>query len=95
MADKSKNDKRNNQASYRDASPLRKIIMFLPRTGKKLKNFFLSLKAELKRVIWPDRKRLTQSTATVLAICIIVGIILFVVDNLVGGLLNLVGFYSG
>ncbi len=38
--------------------------------GKRLTNFFVSMKAEVKRVMWPDRKRLIQSTATVLVIAL-------------------------
>lgn len=63
-------------------------------TGKRLKSFFISMKAELKRVMWPDRKKLIQSTATVLAICLIAAVILFVVDQALAGLLNGVGFYD-
>ena len=94
MAEKSKNAKRKNPAAGGKPGGQNKIISFISGIGKRLRNFFISLKAELKRVIWPDRKRLIQSTATVLAICVMVGIILFVVDSLVGGLLNTIGFYS-
>ena len=92
MADKGKKPKQKMATTNRNTGAVGKTVSFFARTGKRLKNFFVSLKAELKRVIWPDRKRLIQSTATVLAICVIVGIILFIVDSLIGGLLNLVGF---
>ncbi|MGI6334613.1 MAG: preprotein translocase subunit SecE [Saccharofermentanales bacterium] len=95
MADKGKKPKQKMATTNRNTGAVGKTVSFFARTGKRLKNFFVSLKAELKRVIWPDRKRLIQSTATVLAICVIVGIILFIVDSLIGGLLNLVGFYDG
>ena len=48
----------------------------------------------LKRVIWPDKKRLIQSTATVLAICLLAAIVLFVVDSVLSTVLNGIGFYS-
>ena len=73
---------------------LQKIIAFIVKTAKKLKTFPSNLKAELKRVVWPDRKKLIQSTATVLAICLIIGIALFFIDSVLGGILNSVGFYS-
>ncbi|MGI6326732.1 MAG: preprotein translocase subunit SecE [Saccharofermentanales bacterium] len=95
MADRGKKPKQKKVTTNRDSGAVGKTVSFFARTGRRLKNFFVSLKTELKRVIWPDRKRLIQSTATVLAICIIVGIILFIVDTLIGGLLNLVGFYEG
>jgi preprotein translocase subunit SecE len=94
MAEKDKTEKRINKNVKTQPNALRKIGAFLGKTGKRLRSFFLNLKAELKRVVWPDKKRLIQSTATVLVICLLTGIILFVVDTVVGGLLNLVGFYT-
>lgn len=65
-----------------------------PNIGKRLLNFFANLKAELKRVIWPDRKKLIHSTVTVLAICIMAGIFLFLVDTGLGAILEGIGFYG-
>lgn len=95
MAEKDKKMQRTEKSARGNLNFFQKIGAFIVRIAKRLKNFFISLKAELKRVIWPDRKRLIQSTATVLAICVIIGVILFIVDNLVGGLLKGIGFYSG
>ena len=71
-----------------------KLIMFFTRSGKKIKVFFSNLRSELKRVIWPDRKRLIQSTATVLAICLMFGLVLFIIDTILGGTLKAIGFYE-
>ena len=95
MAEKDKKEQRSEKSAKVKPNFLQKAGSFVTRTAKRLKNFFTGLKAELKRVIWPDRKRLIQSTATVLAICVIIGVILFVVDTMVGGLLKGIGFYSG
>jgi preprotein translocase subunit SecE len=65
-----------------------------PNIGKRLLSFFSNLKAELKRVVWPDRKRLIQSTVTVLAICVLAGVTLFIVDSVLGAALNGIGFYN-
>ncbi len=92
MAEKDKIEKRADKNSK--ANVLQKIGAAFIKIGKRLKGFFINLKAELKRVIWPDRKRLIQNTATVLAICIIAGLILFIVDSLLGGILEGVGFYT-
>ena len=88
MAEKEKLDKRNQKNSKKSVATV--ITGFV----KAFKTFLTNLKSELKRVIWPDRKKLVRSTATVLAICVIAGIILFLVDSFVGGLLEYVGFYS-
>jgi preprotein translocase subunit SecE len=67
----------------------------LALTGKKIGKFFIDLRTELKKVVWPDRKRLIQSTATVLMICIFAAIFIFSVDKILSGFLNLVGFFPG
>ena len=61
--------------------------------GKRVTKFFSELKAELKKVVWPDRKKLVQSTITVIAICLIMAAIIFVIDRLLAGGLGLVGFF--
>lgn len=65
-----------------------------PGIGKRLSLFFSNLKAELKRVVWPDRKKLIHSTMTVIAIALTAGILLFVLDSLLGAILEGVGFYD-
>jgi preprotein translocase subunit SecE len=64
------------------------------RLIRKLGRFFIDLRSELKRVVWPDRKKLIHSTIIVLAICISAGIFLWLVDSLLMGILNGVGFYN-
>ena len=65
----------------------------LALAGKKIGKFFSDLKTELKKVVWPDRKKLIQSTATVLMICVFAAIFVFSVDKILSGFLNLVGFF--
>ncbi len=55
MAEKDKIEKRADKNSK--ANVLQKIGAAFIKIGKRLKGFFINLKAELKRVIWPDRKR--------------------------------------
>ena len=94
MAQKKNQESRIIKKSPARKNFLQKIIAFFVKTGKKLKTFASNLKAELKRVVWPDRKKLIQITATVLAICLIIVIALFFIDSVLGGILNSVGFYS-
>jgi len=63
--------------------------------GKKIAKFFIELKAELKKVVWPDRKKLTQSTITVVMICLFAAIFIFSVDKILSGFLGAVGFFPG
>lgn len=63
------------------------------KSGNRFIKFFVELKAELKKVVWPDRKKLVQSTITVVSICLIMAAIIFVIDRILAGGLNLVGFF--
>ena len=47
---------------------------------KQKKSWFKGLKAEFNKIIWPDRKSLTKETEAVLAVSVLVGVIIFVVD---------------
>ena len=44
------------------------------------KSWFDGLKAEFKKIIWPDRKSLTKETGAVVAVSIVLGIIIAILD---------------
>ena len=46
----------------------------------KISGFWNGLKAEFKRIIWPDKASVVRQTITVTVITIIVGIIIAIVD---------------
>lgn len=71
-----------------------RVVAAFKNLGKRFTSFIISMKQEIKRIMWPDRKRLVQSTATVLVIVIITAVILFTVDTLLGKTLEAVGFYT-
>ena len=51
------------------------------KTEKSLKkNWFDGLKAELKKIIWPDRKSLVKETGAVVAVSIVLGMIIAILD---------------
>lgn len=56
----------------------------LANTRKKVVRFFKDIRSELKKVIWPTRKQLINSTVSVLLICLIVGAIIWVSDAILG-----------
>jgi preprotein translocase subunit SecE len=60
----------------------------------RLKNFFSNLITELKRVVWPDRKKLKQNTGTVLAIIIAAAVLIWVFDTFLNLILTSTGFYA-
>lgn len=50
------------------------------RTKKQKKSWFKGLKAEFKKIVWPDQKSLTKETAAVVIVSVVVGVIISVVD---------------
>ena len=51
---------------------------FFKRVGR----FFREVKNELKKVVWPNRKQLLNSTVSVLMICLLVGAVIWIADQL-------------
>ena len=49
----------------------------------KKKGWFKGLKAEFKKIIWPDKKTLAKQTVAVTVCSIILGVIIAVVDALI------------
>ena len=47
---------------------------------KQKKNWFKGIKAEFKKIIWPDRKSLTKETGAVVAASVLLGVIIAIVD---------------
>ena len=50
------------------------------KTKKQKKSWFKGLKAEFKKIVWPDQKSLTKETAAVVIVSVLVGVIISVVD---------------
>ena len=50
------------------------------KTKKQKKSWFKGLKAEVKKIVWPDQKSLTKETAAVVIVSVVVGVIISVVD---------------
>ncbi len=58
----------------------------------KLKKFFLGIYTELKLVVWPTKKTFQQSVVTVLVLCFISALLIFVVDTAMRLVLDITGF---
>ena len=50
---------------------------------EKKKSWFKGLKAEFKKIIWPDKKTLVKQTVAVLVCSICLGILIWMVDVLI------------
>ena len=56
------------------------------------KSWFKGLQAEFKKVIWPDKKTLARQTTAVVAVSVVLGVIIAVMDALLSyGINFLVG----
>jgi preprotein translocase subunit SecE len=49
----------------------------------KIKNWYNGLKAEFKKIIWPDKESIAKQTAAVVLISIVLGAIIKVLDMVV------------
>ena len=47
------------------------------------KSWFKGVKAEFKKIIWPDKKTLAKQTAAVVTVSVVLGAIISVVDFIV------------
>ncbi len=57
---------------------------------KRIANFFKDYKGEIKKIVWPGPKDVVKNTLIVLAMCVVVGVFVWLVDYGLGQLLNLI-----
>lgn len=61
---------------------------------KGIGNYFKSVRSELKKVSWPNRKELVNYTIVVIAVCALISSIVWLFDTGILELLKLIGIYS-
>ena len=54
------------------------------KTMNKIINYFKKIRLEMKKVVWLNKKQLSNSTFIVFVFALIVGLFLFVADVLIG-----------
>ena len=52
------------------------------RAGKAIKKFCKDIKGEIKKIVWPDAKTVLKSTAIVLLVVAVCGLVIFGIDQL-------------
>lgn len=67
-----------------------KVSAFFKKIGSAVSGFFKGIFSELKKVTWPTKKELFKSTVSVLAVCLVIGAIIFGIDSLLKVLLDLI-----
>ena len=50
---------------------------------KKKDSFFKGVKAEFKKITWPDRNTIVKQSAAVISISVVVGVIIAVLDMII------------
>lgn len=57
---------------------------------EKFSTYMRGVKAELKKVIWPNKKELINYTGVVILISVLVSVIVYILDLLIGGALSFI-----
>ena len=72
--------------SKKDAAPAKKAKKKNEKPGffARIKNYFRSVKSEMKRVVWPSKKELINYSVTVCVSLIVVGVVIALLDMLIG-----------
>lgn len=60
------------------------------KTKDKMSAYFRGVRSEIKKVIWPDKKELTNYTGVVIFISVLVAAIVYVLDLVLGGILSFI-----
>ena len=60
-----------------------------PGLGKRMVKFFRDTKGEFKKIIWPTFPAVVRNTGVTLAMCIILGVLIALVDSGLGALVDL------
>ena len=64
--------------------------------GRQLFDYFREADIERRKVVWPTRQETTQTTLIVIAVTIVIGILLFIMDTIFGFLVRrLIGIGGG
>ena len=78
-----------------DAKNQEKGNIFL-RTGKRISKWFLEMRSELKKVVWPSRKQLIQNSLVVLLCVLVVGVFIWIFDGIAAAVIKaLINLFKG
>jgi len=96
MSEMEKNTNIEEVKAEKVAKPAEKKPNFLVRTVKRIGRWFVEMKSELKKVVWPTRKQLINNFLVVFAVVIIIGVIIGLYDwGLSSGINALIDFVQG
>ncbi len=61
-----------------------------PAEKGKYKRFLTGVKAEMKKVVWPNKKELTNYTGVVIMMSIVASLVIYGLDFIINGLLGFI-----
>ena len=67
---------------------------FFKKAGSAIAGFFKGIVSEIKKVTWPTKKQVVSNTLSVLAFCLVVGVIIWLADFGLESLMNLISRLS-
>ena len=56
----------------------------------KIKQFFVDVNKEMRKVSWPSRDQLRESTMVVIVTCLVITVIVFIIDQGMTAAMNLI-----
>jgi len=56
----------------------------------KIKQFFVDVNKEMRKVSWPTRDQLRESTMVVIVTCLVITVIVFIIDQGMTAAMNLI-----
>jgi preprotein translocase subunit SecE len=64
------------------------LVMSQTALGRLFLAFSFKSRDELRKVVWPTRQETMQSTLVILVVVLIVGIMLWIIDSIIGALMR-------
>lgn len=92
MADEKKTVKKEDTSkAEKKTNPVKKVGGFFAKIGKAIAKFFKDLKGETKKIVWPGRQMVLKSTGIVLAVILVIGAGIWIIDYAVSGAVTALG----
>jgi len=88
LLDKEKNREKSTVRQF-IPSP-REGVDVMESTQKTKKSWFKGLKAEFKKVVWPDRPSIIKRTAVVIVVAVLLGVLITMVDGVIQRVLDFI-----
>ena len=65
------------------------FVFYTSSTGKTFKSYVFNSTSEVKKVVWPNKKETSQMTLVVFVFVLLMGIFLWLIDNLLSWLIKI------